>query len=144
MAINDGRGGFMNPLRGFVIVAVLATAVPTVGVLAGHAQQKKDQKSAPGVAGQWTLNVKSPHGEVAMGLDLAQDGKKVTGTLATPHGDLTLEGEFAANTLTLATPAAGGERITMTAKLTENGTLAGYLSGQMGDMTWTAKRAAAK
>jgi hypothetical protein len=30
----------------------------------------------------------------------------------------------------------------MTAKLKDDGTLDGYLSSQMGDMTWTARRTA--
>ena len=77
-----------------------------------------------------------------MGLDLAQEGKKVTGTLATPHGDdLRVDGEFVGGTLTLATPGGGDSHITMTAKLKDDGTLDGYISSQMGDMTWTAKRA---
>ena len=80
-----------------------------------------------------------------MGLTLEQNGKKVSGIFATPHGDdLQLEGEFAEGTLTLATPGGGEAKITMTAKLKDDGTLDGYLSSQMGDMTWTARRASGK
>lgn len=127
------------------IVAVIAlTIVLSPSGTALHAQDK-DKKNDGAVAGQWTLNVKSPHGEVGMALDLKQDGSRVTGTLATPHGDnLPVEGEFATSTLKLATPGSGDARITMTAKLKEDGTLDGFLSSQMGDMTWTARRAAAK
>jgi hypothetical protein len=109
-------------------------------------EQKADQKAAPGVAGRWTMSVKgSPHGDITTGLHLAQEGKKVTGTFATPHGDdLQVDGEFVGDTLTLATPGGGDARITMKAKLKDDGTLDGYLSSQMGDMTWTAKRASAK
>ena len=86
-----------------------------------------------------------PHGDTPMGLTLEQNGKKVSGILATPHGDdLQMEGEFAAGTLTLATPGGGESKITMTAKLKDDGTLDGYLSSQMGDMTWTARRTNAK
>ncbi len=49
-----------------------------------------------------------PHGDTAMGLALEQNGKKVSGTFATPHGDdLQVVGEFAEGTLTLATPGGG-------------------------------------
>ena len=127
------------------LAAVLTMAVPADGGRAVHAQDKKAEKTGPTIAGQWTLNVKSPHGDVTMRLDLTQQGKKVTGTLATPHGDdLPVEGEFTEGTLTLATPGSSDARITMTAKLTVNETLDGYLSSQMGDMTWTARRAATK
>ena len=80
-----------------------------------------------------------------MGLELTQEGKKVSGAFATPHGDeLQVAGEFAENTLNLATTSGGESKISMTAKLKEDGTLDGYLSSQMGDMTWTARRVARK
>ena len=81
-----------------------------------------------------------PHGATTMGMALEQEGKTVTGSFASPHGELALAGEFADGTLTLATKNADGPQITFNAKLKENGTLAGYLSSEMGDMTWTAER----
>jgi hypothetical protein len=133
---------------GFLAVIVLTVFLPTTEARAAHRYQEKksDQKAAPGVAGRWTVSVKGgPHGDMTMGLDLAQEGKKVTGTFATPHGDdLQVEGEFVEGTLTLVTPGGGESRISMTAKLKGDGTLDGYLSSQMGEMTWTAKRATGK
>jgi hypothetical protein len=109
-------------------------------------EKEGDHKAAPSVAGRWTMSVKGgPLGDVMMGLELAQDGKKVSGTLATPHGDdLPVEGDFVNGTLTIATPGGGDSRISLTAKLRENGTLEGYLSSQMGDMTWTASRSSSQ
>jgi hypothetical protein len=128
----------------------LFTALSLTGTLsavdvraAGALQDKKaHQKSAPNVSGRWTMSVKGgPHGDVPMGLSLEQKGKKVTGTFATPHGDdLPVEGEFADGTLTIATAGGGDARISMTAKLKADDTLEGYLSSQIGDMTWTARR----
>src|SRR5262245_40597183 len=121
------------------IVAVIAGIALAI-VLSPSARelhaQDKDKKNSASVAGQWTLNVKSSHGEVGMALDLKQDGSRVTGTLATPHGDnLPVEGDFATSTLKLATAGSADARVTMTAKLKEDGTLDGSLSSQMGDMT---------
>jgi hypothetical protein len=130
-----------------LMAIALSGVVPTGDARAANTFQEKkaDQKAAPGVAGRWTMNVKGgPHGDMSMGLDLAQDGKKVSGTFATPHGDLQIEGEFVEGTLTIATPGGGDARISLTAKLQENGTLEGYLSSQMGDMTWTASRSTGK
>ena len=79
-----------------------------------------------------------------MGLVLKQDGKKVTATPAPPHGsEIPLEGEFVGGTLKLSTSSQGGEapHATLNAVLKSDGTLAGYLSGPMGDMQWTASRA---
>ena len=128
----------------------IALAVTTLSVLVSVSaafadapqDSKTEQKSAASVTGRWSLSVKgSPHGDVTMGLELTQEGKKVSGTFATPHGDdLQVAGEFAEGTLTLATTSGGESKISMTAKLKEDGTLDGYLSSQMGDMTWTARR----
>ena len=109
---------------------------------AGPAGAQRDKKS-PTVTGKWTLSVESGHGTTPMGLTLKQDGKSVTGTFSSPHGDSPVEGEFADSTLTLATTAAGDDspHVTFKARLRDNGTLAGYLSSHMGDMQWTAERA---
>jgi hypothetical protein len=117
-----------------VLITARAAAAPQHG--------RTEQKSAPSVTGRWSMSVKgSPHDDVTMALELTQEGKKVSGTLATPHGDnLQVAGEFAEGTLTLATTSGGESKISMTAKLQEDGTLDGYLSSQMGDMTWTARR----
>lgn len=127
-----------------ITVSVLVTA--RVAVAAAPQHGNAEQKSAPSVTGRWSMSVKgSPHGDVTMGLELTQEGKKVSGTFATPHGDdLQVAGEFVDGTLTLATTSGGESKISMTAKLTEDGTLDGYLSSQMGDMTWTARRVTRK
>ena len=132
----------------FLAVIALTAFLPNAeaGAALRHQEKKADQKAAPGVTGSWAAAIKgSPHGDVTMGLELAQEGKKVTGTLATPHGDkLQVEGEFVGVTLTLATPGGGDAHISMKAKLKDDGTLDGYISSQMGDMTWTATRATGK
>ncbi len=99
--------------------------------------------AAPSVAGTWTMNVTgSPHGDVAMGLALKQDGTKVTGIFNSPHGDMEVAGEFVNGELKIATTAgAEDEKILFNAKLKDDGSLAGYISSQMGDMKWTATRA---
>ena len=101
--------------------------------------------AADSVAGNWSIAIDGPpgHGEMTASLVLKQDGRKVTGTLTTEHtGALKVEGEFAEGTLTLevASPNADTQKTTMTAKVKEDGTLAGYLSGPMGDMKCTGKR----
>jgi len=125
----------------------LAGALHAVDVGAARAFQDKraDRKAAPSVTGRWAMLVKGgPHGDMTMSLELSQEGQKVSGTFHTPHGGLPVEGEFVDPTLTIATPAGGDTPISLTAKLKEGGTLEGYLSSQMGDMTWTASRAGEK
>jgi hypothetical protein len=132
-----------------ITLAVITWSVlvaASAGVAATPQDGKTEQKSATNVTGRWSMSVKgSPHGDVTMGLELTQEGKKVSGMFATPHGDdLQVAGEFGEGTLTLATTSGGESKITMTAKMKEDGTLDGYLSSQMGDMTWTARRVTRK
>ena len=76
-----------------------------------------------------------------MSLVLKQEAKKVTGTFVSGHGpDLALDGEFADGTLKLESANADHDKVIFNATLKEDGTLAGYVSGPMGDMRWTAER----
>jgi hypothetical protein len=123
------------------ITMILAAVMVAATGLAGSTPV---QKESAGVSGRWAMTVKAPHGPMAMDLVLKQEGRKVTGTFS-PHGeDMKLDGEFADGTLKVATPGSQASRITLTAKLKESGTLEGYLSSEMGDMTWTAERAKEK
>ena len=122
-----------------IAIGPLLAAV-LVGTASHSLQGQSGKKSGASVAGRWTITVQgSPHGPARLGLVLQQNDKKVTGTFASPHGDMRVEGEFADGTLTLAT--SGGEsQITFKATLKDDGTLSGFLSSSMGDMTWTAER----
>jgi hypothetical protein len=121
-------------------IAALVAVVSTLlfSTQSSRAQSAKSDRAT--VTGSWTLNVDdSPHGRMTMGLTLKQEGTKVTGTFASPHGDIPVEGTFENGTLSLATN--GGElSVTFNAKLNDDGTLAGYLSSTMGDMKWTGER----
>ena len=124
------------------LATLTAFLIATAVISSAQAPAKK----SPGVAGTWNVAVKGPaaHGDMAATMLLRQDGKAVTGTFAVHGTEHTLKGEFSAPTLTLEstdTPADKG--LTFTATLKEDGSLAGYLSGPMGDMQWTAARAAA-
>jgi len=112
-------------------MAAVAVLALTVGARA----------AAPDVTGTWAIAVEGPHGSAGMSLVLKQDAKKVTGTFVTGHGpDLALEGEFADGTLKLESGGGGDAKVIFNAKLKDDGTLAGYVSGPMGDMKWTGER----
>jgi len=102
--------------------------------------------AAPDVTGTWTMNVEGgPHGNATMQLTLAQDGAKVTGTFASGHSaDMPIAGKFVDGNLEIATTGDGDGKILFSAKLKDDGTLAGYISSTMGDMKWTGSRAAKK
>jgi hypothetical protein len=110
-------------------VAILALAVATA-------------TGAASVAGTWSLAVvDSPHGPAAMSLALKQDGTRVNGTFVSGHmPDMTLEGEFVDGVLKLESADDGDHKIIFKGKLKDDGTLAGSVSGPMGEMKWTAER----
>jgi opacity protein-like surface antigen len=119
------------------LAAVIGAAALAVSALA--AQEKP---ATPSVAGTWKMTVDAgPHGVTTMGLVLEQKGATVTGTFASPHGDMPVNGEFADGTLKLATTAEHADsQITFEARFTDERTLSGYVSSEMGDMKFTAQR----
>lgn len=99
--------------------------------------------AAPDLSGKWTMKVSGgPHGDAAMALALKQDGEKVTAMFNPGHdGDIPMAGTFVKGALTLKSPANDeGQAITMKGTLKADGSLSGFLSSAMGDMTWSAAR----
>lgn len=95
------------------------------------------------LTGKWTMMVKGgPHGDAAMSLVLKQQGDKLTAAFNPGHdGDIPMTGTFAKGALVLESPANDdGAKIVMKGSLKHDGTLSGFLSSQMGDMTWSASR----
>ena len=97
------------------------------------------------VMGTWTMNVVGgPHGPATMQLVLKQDGTTVSGTFASGHGaDMDMKGEFANGSLRIES-AGETHKVLLSARLKDDGTLAGTLSSEVGDMKWTASRASDK
>ena len=103
--------------------------------------------AAQDLTGKWTMQVKGgPHGDAAMSLVLKQDGEKVTATFNPGHdGDIPMTGTIVKGALTLTSPKNDdGSAITMKATMKADGSMSGFMSSVMGDMTWTATRDKAK
>jgi hypothetical protein len=135
-------------MKHLLLTAILAAAIaPAVAAApAAIAPTVIAPAAAPSVAGDWTMTVEGhPHGDATMQLTLKQDGTKVTGTFVSGHmPDMEIAGEFADGQLRItATHGSEDVKIVFTATLQEDGTLAGIVSSPMGDMKWTATRAAA-
>ena len=128
-------------------VAGLAAATAVISAQQTTEQPKQDPKSetklAPTVAGKWALSVHTQNGSTDAGLDLKVEGKKVTGTIASSQGETTLAGEFADGKLTFSIAYQGNNgqiQLTFTGALKADGTLAGTIASQSGELTWTATR----
>src|SRR5947209_13164749 len=109
-----------------------------ITVAAAYAEQKN-------LAGNWTFRVND---EMTLRLVLTQKGKNITGTLQNPHGNpIHLKGQFSGKELKCAGSSEGGEwayRLSGKGTLQPDGSFAGDLKSNFGDMTWTAIRAPAK
>jgi hypothetical protein len=124
-----------------MLIRTLAAAVVAVAVAVGFSPQPS--AATDGVAGTWTLTVKGPaaHGDLTATLILKQDGKAITGQFSAHGNEHDLKGEYDGTTLTLESPEGPSDRaLSLTAKLKDDGTLAGYLSSPMGDMPFTGRR----
>jgi hypothetical protein len=125
-------------MKKWIGAVVVASAVVMMATALSAAQD---------LTGKWTMQVKGgPHGDAAMSLVLKQDGEKVTGAFNPGHdGDIPMSGTIVKGALALTSPANDdGSTITMKATLKADGSLTGFMSSVMGDMTWTATRDKAK
>lgn len=128
-----------------MIKALMCVGVAVVLTAALSAAQAAP--TAHDLTGKWTMKVSGgPHGDSAMSLVLKQEGTKVTAGFNPGHdGEIPMTGTFDKGALTLKSPANDdGQAITMKGALKADGTLSGFLSSAMGDMTWVAAREKSK
>src|SRR5438105_4971208 len=105
------------------------------------------------IAGNWTFGVRPPDAvsaepEISLRLVLTQKGKNITGTLQNPHGNpIQIKGQFSNGVLKFTGSSEGGEwayRLSGTGALQPDGSFAGDMKSNVGDMLWTAVRTVAK
>jgi hypothetical protein len=121
--------------------AVLALALICAG--SGVAAQTATP-AATGISGSWKVSLHGQH-IIPVGMELKQDGVKISGTLMLWNGDVPLEGEIVDGSMkasgrlepTDGTPA--GDR-TVTATVQPDGTLDGTFAGDHGKIRLTAER----
>jgi hypothetical protein len=134
----------MKTLTRFAVV-LFTVALSVQAVQASQAAQEptKDGQAAANVSGKWSLSLETPQGPMTVAMVLKQEGTKVTGTLAGPQGETPTEGQFVDGTLTFGISFDGGGgsmQLSFSAKLAADGSLAGVMSGPMGEIPWTAVR----
>jgi hypothetical protein len=109
--------------------------VVVIALLAGVSVLSAEEKS---IAGTWSLTAEG----YMMSMVLTQNGKTIGGTLDSPHGPIALKGEYVDGKLTIT--GSGGDahplEFTFKGALKSDGTLAGDLTSNVGDMSWTAVR----
>jgi hypothetical protein len=132
-----------------VAVVVLACVLGTAVRALPHGQPGPAQpdKATVNVAGKWAVTLEMPMGmgTATPGLELKQDGTKITGTYTGRYGSFPLEGTLKGRAIAFAfTMSAEGQSITMSYAgevaadaLSMKGTAS---LGEMGEATWSAKK----
>jgi len=114
------------------------TFLVLVGTLSTFALSVAAQSQS--VAGTWDVNCQTPHGPMTLEFDLKQDGSTVTGTVLNFRGQRQpVRGEYKNGELTLT--STDGDELAVTATMKTDGSLAGEISVQQGDVALTATRA---
>lgn len=112
----------------FVIVAMMAMTAGSI-----YAREKS-------VAGAWTVSVQ----DMPLHLLLMQKGKNISGSLENPHGGvIPITGEFAGGQIKFWGKSQGGSvqiELSATGSVKADGSLAGNLTSNVGDMDWSAVR----
>jgi hypothetical protein len=124
------------------MVAIVIGMLASVSAMPASQDPAKDL-SKVSIAGKWTMSLESPQGPMSIAVVLKVDGTKVTGTLTSQMGETPLEGTYAEGVLNFGITFEGGGnsmQIAFAGKLTDENTLAGSLSGPMGDIPWSAVR----
>lgn len=121
-------------IRAFVAAAVLAAPL--------YAAAQTPAKPAASVAGAWNMTVTGPDGQpMPVTATFKQDGKKLTGTLVGPQGEVALEGEYAEGKIKfgVSVPSDSGPmNIGFTGTMQNDGSLSGMAAGPFGEIPWTA------
>ena len=131
-------------LRHLTVLALALGLSAHAGTLGAHQTKKGDPTSASGFNGTWTMTIDSHQGTMPATLTIKLDGRKVTGTFSSLHGDLPIDGELTNGTLTFGADVKDPDHqghLTFKASLKDDGTLAGTVTSPMGDMSWSAQRA---
>lgn len=129
----------MRMMSTLVLGLALALTSPT-GVNVAAQSQPPTPTPVASFAGTWDIAAMTTQGEAALQLILTQEDDTLEGTLATPHGDLAIEGRATDEGLQLH-GVEENSKLTIVAKLGTDGTLSGSLTSEMGDATFKGKRA---
>lgn len=96
------------------------------------------------LTGTWQLALHGDH-KIPMGLELAQEESKLTGTLTFMGKDIPVSGEIKGEEFTISGKAVlmsqdGESSLNFTGKLKEDGTIGGDIQSPHGVMKWSGER----
>lgn len=95
------------------------------------------------VTGSWDMLLDTPQGQMALTAVFKQDGEKLTGTQASPMGEVALEGTVIGTEIkyTILIDMQGQQMAVLFGGKIEGDTMAGVFEfGGMGTSNWSAKK----
>jgi hypothetical protein len=121
-----------------ILITSAVIALIVIAVAGVYAEQKS-------LTGNWMMRLND---EISLRLVLRHKGKNITGTLQNPHGNpIQIKGQFSGKEFQFTGSSEGGEwayRLSGRGTLQADGSFAGNIKSNVGDMTWTAVRGEAK
>lgn len=128
--------------RKMILVLAAAAAIAVAPLSAAVSAQAK---TAEKIDGAWDMTVTGPDGSpMTVKAVFKTEGKKLTGTLTGPQGEVALDGEYADGKVVFGIAIDGPEgpmKIGFAGSLKEDGSMAGMASGPFGEIPWTAAKA---
>jgi hypothetical protein len=125
-----------------------ATVVVAIALIAGAAAQH-DKKTDANVAGVWQMNVQGDH-VIQVGMELKQEGDKITGTILMPtqhigqRREVALTGTFVDGALKISGTVEGATedtaKVEVNGTLENDGSMKGTLSAGTHSASWTGER----
>ena len=101
------------------------------------------KQAAANISGNWTLNVETPMGARDMKLVATQTGETLTGSIASPRGDMPITGTVKGNAVAfeMKVNAQGMDMVINYAGTVEGNAMKGTAKfGDFGDGTFTGKK----
>jgi hypothetical protein len=130
--------------RMMLMVCALVLLVP--GMVAAQDPPKPPPPPAQSpvdVTGVWDMLVESPQGQISVTGTFKQEGEKLTGTQASPMGEVTLEGTVVGAEIKyqIAIDMQGQQMTIVFAGTVDGDTMSGLFDfGGMGTAPWSAKK----
>ena len=131
----------MKYLTAFALAFLIA--VSAVPAYAQEAPKPNANPAPVDVNGVWDMVVEGPQGAIDVVTTFKQEGEKITGTQASPMGEIAIEGTVVGNEIKwILNLDMGGQQMSIAfAGKVEGETMAGVFEmGGMGTASWTAKK----
>jgi len=127
----------------YVLAAALFCLVAAAPLYAQDAPKPDAKPAAVDVTGVWDMTVESPQGAMDIVATYKQEGEKLTGTQASPMGEVALNGTVVGNEIKYVLNIdMNGQQMTISfAGKVDGDKMAGVFDfGGMGSAGWSAKR----